>query len=89
MTYNIIYSSLAEKNIEEFYQSGNKPLLRKLNILLKELEEHPTTGTGKPERLKNDLSGYWSRRINHEHRLIYSIDDDIVTVYVVSAKGHY
>jgi len=54
-----------------------------------ELAEHPREDTGKPEMLKGDMSGFWSRRINREHRLIYSIDDNIVTVSVVSAKGHY
>jgi len=50
---------------------------------------HPETGTGKPERLKFDLSGYWSRRINKKDRLIYFIQNEIVTVTVVSALGHY
>ncbi|MEC4047822.1 type II toxin-antitoxin system YoeB family toxin [Flavobacterium sp. SUN046] len=44
---------------------------------------------GKPEALKWDLYGYWSRRINHKDRLIYKVENDIVTVYVVSAMGHY
>jgi len=54
---------------------------------LEELAEHPFTGTGKPEPLKHDLSGMWSRRINGEHRLVYEIEDD--TVFFYSAKGHY
>lgn len=49
----------------------------------------PETGTGKPERLKYDLSAYWSRRINKSDRLIYRIEDKIITVTVVSALGHY
>ncbi|MBD3628358.1 MAG: Txe/YoeB family addiction module toxin [Cyclobacterium sp.] len=61
----------------------------KIDQLLDELEEHPETGTGKPERLKNILSGYWSRRINKEHRLVYSIDGEKVIVTVISAYGHY
>jgi toxin YoeB len=50
---------------------------------------HPETGTGKPEKLKFELTGYWSRRINKKDRLIYSIEHHIVTVTVVSAVGHY
>jgi len=53
------------------------------------LEEHPETGTGKPERLKNNLTGLWSRRINKEHRLVYYIDGNKVTVTIISAYGHY
>ncbi|WP_026951036.1 Txe/YoeB family addiction module toxin [Algoriphagus mannitolivorans] len=89
MKFNIVYRPDAIKDIEKIVESGNKPLLRKLKKLLKELEEHPETGTGKPERLKNNLSGLWSRRINQEHRLVYFIDGDRVVVTVVSAFGHY
>jgi toxin YoeB len=79
----------AEKHIEAFERSGNKALLRKIVALTSELENNPCEGTGKPEMLKGDLSGLWSRRINREHRLVYSIDDNVVTVLVVSVKGHY
>ena len=51
--------------------------------------EHPTTGTGQPEALKHNLSGLHSRRINQKHRLIYSINEHIVTVYILSAWSHY
>ena len=65
------------------------PLYKKIESFLAELEIHPRTGTGKPERLKYKAEEIWSRRINQEHRLVYSIKDEIVTVEVVSAKGHY
>ncbi len=68
-------------------KSGNKAILKKILILLNELAEHPFEGTGKPESLKYEFSGYWSRRINQEHRLIYEIDGD--RVLILSAKGHY
>jgi len=55
--------------------------------LLNELTEHPFEGTGKPEALKYNLSGCWSRRINTEHRLIYEVSADVV--YIISVKGHY
>jgi toxin YoeB len=54
-----------------------------------ELYEHPETGIGNPEKLKYDLTGFWSRQINRKDRLIYLIEDDIVTVTIVSALGHY
>ncbi|MCL1946846.1 MAG: Txe/YoeB family addiction module toxin [Chitinivibrionia bacterium] len=89
MSYKIDYSQKAEKDIAELMRSGNKPLLQKLTNLLSELEIHPQTGTGKPERLKHGKSGLWSRRISGEHRLVYSIEENIVKVIVISAKGHY
>ena len=51
--------------------------------------DHPTTGTGKPEALRGDRKGQWSRRITGEHRLIYEIHEDIITVVMISAAGHY
>lgn len=77
------------KEWETFKRYGNKSLLTKIKKLLIEFEEHPETGTGKVEQLKGDLSGCWSRIINGEHRMIYEIDYDRNTVYVLSLKGHY
>ncbi|MBK8623952.1 MAG: Txe/YoeB family addiction module toxin [Saprospiraceae bacterium] len=57
--------------------------------MLVELENHPTTGTGKPEQLKHELSGYWSRRLNKKDRLIYQILEKEVIVVIVSALDHY
>jgi len=51
------------------------------------MKKHPFEGIGKPEPLKHELSGKWSRRINEEHRIIYDVTDDIINVY--SLKGHY
>lgn len=64
-----------------------RAIINKISRLFEELKIHPETGTGKPEQLKGELSGYWSRRINQEHRLIYTIGEDTVTIY--SLKGHY
>jgi len=63
--------------------------LKKLDILLNELREHPKTGTGKPEMLRNRLSGLWSRRITDKHRLIYEINDEMVNVIILNTYGHY
>ncbi|MDR3235122.1 MAG: Txe/YoeB family addiction module toxin [Prevotellaceae bacterium] len=62
---------------------------KKLQKLLIELGEHPYTGTGKPEKLKYDLTGRYSRHIDKKNRLIYAVNDRIVIVYVLSVKGHY
>jgi toxin YoeB len=58
-------------------------------VIISEWYEHPETGVGKPEQLKFDYAGYWSRRINKKDRMIYRIDKDTVTVNIVSALGHY
>jgi len=70
-------------------KSGNKASIAKIEVILLELTEHPYTGAGQPERLKHDLSGFWSRRINHKDRMVYQVNENIVTVEVVSAMGHY
>ena len=62
---------------------------KKIKTILNELKEHPYTGTGQPEQLKHELSGFWSRRINQKDRIIYSVEEEIVTVEVISAMGHY
>ncbi|WP_017601205.1 Txe/YoeB family addiction module toxin [Nocardiopsis lucentensis] len=62
-------------------------MVKKVYALISEAVRDPFNGTGKPEPLKRDLSGYWSRRITGEHRLVYRVTDDAITV--VSARGHY
>jgi len=89
MRYELAFTDQALKDIEKLKISGDKPLLRKLRALLDELQVHPQTGTGKPENLRYDFAGYWSRRINHKHRLIFSIEEEKVLVTVIAAFGHY
>jgi toxin YoeB len=89
VSYSIAFTDKALEGIEKLKRSGNKAILTKIRKLLDELTEHPYTGTGQPEPLKYDLAGFWSRRINQEHRLVYAIDEQTVTVTIVSAKGHY
>ncbi|MGC4128321.1 MAG: Txe/YoeB family addiction module toxin [Bergeyella sp.] len=79
----------AEEHIRRHKKSGNKASLNKIIQILEELKIHPYTGTGQPERLKHNLSGFWSRRINQKDRMIYRVEEHIVTVFVVSAIGHY
>ncbi len=64
-------------------------LLKKSRSFLLNLSEHPKTGTGRPERLKGNLAGCWSRRISGKHRMVYEIDDGTVTVVVLYLRGHY
>jgi toxin YoeB len=87
--YNVVFNKEADKDIMQIIKSGDKKSLKKLNQILLELEKHPTTGSGNPEQLKHELSGYWSRRINKKDRLIYQIMETEVLVIVVSALGHY
>ncbi|MGL5111765.1 MAG: Txe/YoeB family addiction module toxin [Flavobacterium sp.] len=87
--YQVIIKATAEKDLSKHKKSGDLASIKKIIKILNELKDHPYTGSGKPEPLKFELSGYWSRRINQKDRLIYEVQDDIVTVYVVSALGHY
>ena len=78
------------KNAWEDYvswQKEDKKVLRKINELIKEIQRTPFEGKGKPEPLKYDLAGYWSRRIDREHRLVYQYEDGQVLVY--SCRYHY
>ena len=89
MSYSLEFSINALEDIEKHKKTGDQSVLKKLQKLFNELREHPLTGTGKPEKLKHDLAGLYSRRINKKHRLVYAVQEEIVTVYVVSAYAHY
>ena len=86
--YKIEFTSVARDNVIKLEKSD--PIAyKKLNKLVKELKDHPYSGTGKPEPLSGDRAGQWSRRITKKHRLVYSVDDGTVTVIVLSVAGHY
>lgn len=85
----IVLLEQAQKDRDYWKESENKTIMNRITALLKDIVEHPYTGIGKPEPLKYDLAGKWSRRINSEHRLIYSVNEDIVTVYVFAMRYHY
>ena len=87
--YFVVVEKDAQKQLQAHYKTGDKGSIKKINQIFEELSEHPETGIGKPERLKFELSGLWSRQINKKDRLIYLIEDNIITVTVVSAIGHY
>ena len=69
------------------WQTRDKQTLKKINDLIKDISRHPFEGLGKPEALRHQLNGYWSRRINHEDRLIYVIEGD--SIIIISCKSHY
>ena len=87
--YSLEISSKARKELQEHYRSGNKSVIRKIEQIFQELSNTPYEGTGNPEALKYQLTGYWSRRINKKDRVIYKVFDDRVVVLVISAIGHY
>jgi toxin YoeB len=70
-----------------YWQKTDKAILRRINELVAEILRHPFEGTGKPEALRFDLSGYWSRRITHEHRLVYKATAQ--EVIIVQCRLHY
>ena len=70
-----------------YWQENDKSTHRKINALIKECLRHPFEGTGKPEPLKGDLSGFWSRRIDREHRLVYRVTDQALEI--LSCRYHY
>ena len=70
-----------------YWQSEDKQILRRVNQLVKDIERNPFRGIGKPEPLKGELSGFWSRRIDNVHRLVYRINDEFIEI--LSCKGHY
>lgn len=89
MSYTLEFSEIALDDIIKHKKSGDKVVLKKIEKLLNELMEHPTTGTGQPEQLKHNFAGLYSRRINKKHRLVYSINEEVVTVLALSAQAHY
>ena len=88
MTYIVKFAKQALKDIARLEISEPKVYIKALKIIA-ELREHPLFGTGKPEQLKGDRSGQWSRRLSKKHRIIYEIHDNEIVVLILSAFGHY
>ena len=82
----IVFSSQAWEDYLHWQQTDRK-LIKRINNLIKEVVRTPFEGTGKPEPLRHALGGYWSRRINDEHRLIYKVEGD--SVLIAQARYHY
>ncbi len=70
-----------------WWQVKDRATLKRINRLIEDTLRQPFEGIGKPERLKLDLSGFWSRRTTQEHRLVYAVDDEIVTI--IACRHHY
>jgi toxin YoeB len=79
----------ASLDIAKHKKSGNLATIKRIAKILVELSETPFEGIGNPEPLKYQLSGFWSREINKKDRLIYKVEEEIVTVFVIAAMGHY
>jgi toxin YoeB len=83
----IVLSPKAEDYLSFWEKSGDKIVLKKIAQLTRAISENPFEGIGKPEQLRHKFSGIWSRRINLEHRVVYEVDYDTITIH--SLKGHY
>ena len=70
-----------------YWQTQDKKTLKRINMLIKDTGRNPFDGIGKPEPLKGELSGFWSRRIDDEHRLVYVAEED--AILIIACKGHY
>lgn len=70
-----------------YWQQNNKAILKKINALIQDIKRTPFSGIGKPEALKFDFAGKWSRRINDEHRLVYMVEDSKLTI--LQCRYHY
>lgn len=70
-----------------YWQQQDKKLLKRIHLLIKDIERNPYQGIGKPEALKHDLAGWWSHRINDEHRMVYKVQDG--KLFLASLRYHY
>ena len=87
MSFSIEFSDTALEDYQYWKKINNKKIIEKIKILLKNITETPFEGIGKPEALKYDFTGYWSRRITREHRIVYKVEINII--YVIQLRGHY
>lgn len=88
MRYTIQFKEQALRDALRL-QKSEPTAYHKLQQLIEELAEHPYSGTSKPERLKGEMNGYWSRRITSKHRLVYKVYEAEIVVMVLTAYGHY
>ena len=86
--YKLVFTKDAQKQLTVLAKKAPNAI-KKLEVLLQEICEHPRTGTGQVEQLKHCAEETWSRRITREHRLTYQIHDDVVEVLVLAVYGHY
>ena len=84
----VVLLKQAREDRDYWLKTGNKRIMKRISDLLMDIQKHPFTGMGKPEPLKGE-NGKWSRRITDEHRMVYSISDGRIYVYVFSLRYHY
>ncbi len=84
---DILITDEALKDIEYWKSIEAKEIIKKIKSLLESIQKNPFKGLGKPEPLKGNLKGYWSRRINLEHRLVYRVENNIIIV--IQCRFHY
>lgn len=82
----LTFSSTAWENYL-YWQKTDKATLKRINTLIKAIQRDPFSGIGKPEALRHSLTGYWSRRINDEHRIVYKVADN--HLYIAQLRYHY
>lgn len=85
----IRFTKTALEDLAYWKKIGNKQIQTKIACLLEDIAADPFYGIGKPEPLKFELSGHWSRRINAEHRIVYRVEDTQIIVIVISMRYHY
>jgi toxin YoeB len=83
----IVFSSRALEHLDYWKKSSNKKVIEKIKKLLEEIQKTPFEGTGKPEPLKHDWAGYWSRRITNEHRFVYKVEKGVILI--AQLRFHY
>ena len=88
MRYRITFTPIAKEDWAHWKRTSPKTV-EKIKRMLREMQEHPFTGTGKPEPLKYQFAGAWSRRVNHKDRLVYQVDGQVITVFVLTMRFHY
>ena len=76
--YTVTISDEAKKQLAKHYKSGDKILIRRIERVFVELSEHPLSGVGKPEQLKYEFSGLWSRRLDEKNRLVYQVTEKLL-----------
>ncbi|MBG6212114.1 toxin YoeB [Cryobacterium sp. CAN_C3] len=83
---NIVFTDVVWDDYQHWVTT-DKAMVKRINKLIAEVRRTPFTGIGKPEALKHQLSGYWSRRITEEHRLVYAVEEN--QIVVIAARHHY
>ena len=83
---NLIFSKNSWKDYL-YWQHTDKKILKRINLLIRNIQRVPYEGIGKPEPLKHGLSGYWSRRITDEHRIVYKVDNN--SIFIAQLRYHY